>query len=252
MNHQRKLVATIACRNQGSRLYGKPLQHLDVSHGVRIIDNIIECIQAGTKVDEIVLAISDGIENQIFTDVANKYGLKYIIGDEHDVLQRLISAAEAVKGTDIFRVTSESPFMYFEPVDDMTQRFYSEELDALFVEPIIDGCGFEIIKLDALKKSHFNGSARHRSEMCTLYIRENSSDFNIARIAPPLPLQRFDLRLTVDNPEDLTVCRHIYSSLKSMAPLFLVSEIVEFLDRNPSLIELTAPFTETGYSTMYL
>ena len=252
MNHQRKLVATIACRNQGSRLYGKPLQNLDVTHGVRIIDNIIECIQAGTKVDEIVLAISDGIENQIFTDIATKHGVKFIIGDEQDVLHRLIMAAEAVEATDVFRVTSESPFMYYEPVDDLTQRFYRDELDALFVEPIIDGCGFEIVKLDALKKSHFNGSSRHRSEMCTLYIRENTPDFKIARVAPPPHLQRIDLRLTVDNPEDLTVCRHIYNSLKSMAPLFPISEIIEFLDRNPSLIELTAPFTETGYSTMYL
>jgi spore coat polysaccharide biosynthesis protein SpsF len=103
MNHQRKLVATIACRNQGSRLYGKPLQNLDVSLGVRIIDNIIDCIKAGTKVDEIVLAISDGIENQIFTDIATKHGVKYIIGDEQDVLHRLIMAAEAVEATDVFR-----------------------------------------------------------------------------------------------------------------------------------------------------
>ena len=124
MSHQRKLVATIACRNQGSLLYGKPIQNLDVSQGVRIIDNIIECIQAGTKVNEIVLAISDGIENQIFTEIADKHGLKYIIGDEQDVLHRLIVAAEAVKATDVFRVTSESPFMYFEPVDDLTQKFY--------------------------------------------------------------------------------------------------------------------------------
>ena len=130
LNHQRKLVATIACRNQGSRLYGKPLQNLDVSRGVSIIDNIIECIQTGTKVDEIVLAISDGVENQIFTDIATKHGVKYIIGEEQDVLHRLIMAAEAVEATDVFRVTSESPFMYFEPVDDLTQRFYRDELDA--------------------------------------------------------------------------------------------------------------------------
>ena len=36
-----KLVAAIACRNQGTRLYGKPIQNLDVENGIRIIDNII-------------------------------------------------------------------------------------------------------------------------------------------------------------------------------------------------------------------
>ena len=41
---KRKLVAAIACRNKGTRLYGKPLQNLDEKKGIRIIDNIISCI----------------------------------------------------------------------------------------------------------------------------------------------------------------------------------------------------------------
>ena len=41
----RKLVAALACRNQGSRLYGKPLQNLDVENGIRIIDNIIQVLK---------------------------------------------------------------------------------------------------------------------------------------------------------------------------------------------------------------
>ena len=40
----KKLVAAIACRNNGSRLYGKPLQNLDVSNQVTILDNIIGCL----------------------------------------------------------------------------------------------------------------------------------------------------------------------------------------------------------------
>ena len=39
---ERKLVAAIACRNQGSRLYGKPIQNLDVEDGITILDNNAE------------------------------------------------------------------------------------------------------------------------------------------------------------------------------------------------------------------
>ena len=88
--------------------------------------------------------------------------------------------------------------------------------------------------------------------MCSLYIRENAEEFKVLRVEPPKELQRFDLRLTVDNPEDLAVCRHIFKSLHAYAPLIPLSEIVAFLDRNPSLISLTAPFAESGYQTMYL
>ena len=40
-------------------------------------------------------------------------------------------------------------------------------------DQVIDGCGYEIINLSALKLSHKNGKKRHRSELCSLYIRQN-------------------------------------------------------------------------------
>ena len=148
--------------------------------------------------------------------------------------------------------TSESPFLYFEEVDAYWEKYSSLNLDALFMEPIIDGCGFEIISLHALKASHMNGSAKHRSEMCSLYIREHADSFKVHKVEPPKIFQRYDLRLTVDNPEDLVVCRHIYQALSQHAPRIPLHEIVEFLDRNPDLIRLVAPFAESGYKTMYL
>lgn len=40
----RKLVAALACRNQGSQLYGKPLQNLDIINGTCVLDQIISCL----------------------------------------------------------------------------------------------------------------------------------------------------------------------------------------------------------------
>lgn len=248
---ERRLVAAIACRNQGSRLYGKPLQNLDVEIGIRILDNIIDCLHSISCIDEIVLGISEGVENEVFKDIAEQKGLRYVMGDQIDVLSRLVQCGQVANGTDIFRVTSESPFVYFEAVDDLWQRHKKENADATFMDHIIDGCGFEIISLKALERSHSRGEARHRSELCTLYIREHPEDFRIIRENPPNELIREDLRLTVDNPEDLVVCRIVYGEFKTLAPRIPVSDIIRFLEANPKLIELVAPFTEVGYDTMY-
>ena len=35
---KRKLAAVLACRNTGSRLYGKPLQNLDVKNNYTILE----------------------------------------------------------------------------------------------------------------------------------------------------------------------------------------------------------------------
>ncbi|MET3900833.1 spore coat polysaccharide biosynthesis protein SpsF [Devosia sp. UYZn731] len=248
----RRLVAALACRNQGARLYGKPVQNLDVESGTRIIDNIIANLQATTCIDEVVLGISEGVENDVFRRIAHEKGLRYVVGDETDVLGRLVACGRLAGATDIFRVTSESPFLYFEPVQAAWRRYLDEQADALFLDDVIDGCGFEIIAQGALETSHRNGERKHRSELCTLYLREHHSEFNIIRLEAPLELSRRDLRLTVDNPEDLALCRTIYAAFKQQAPRIRVHDILTFLDANPSLIALTAPFAEQGYKTMYV
>lgn len=246
----RKLVAAIACRNNGSRLYGKPLQNLDIIQQISILDNIVACLKTLPEIEEIVLGISEGIDNLSFENYAKHNQLNYIIGHEKDVLSRLISCGEISNATDIFRVTSESPFLYFDEVKECWNLYKEKNLDALFMDEIIDGCGFEIISLHALQISHQLGDERHRSELCTLYLRENAKDFNIEKLNPPIKLIRKDLRLTVDNPEDLVVCRSVYSQFSNFAPRIPLLDVVDYLDSRSDLKALISPFTESGYALM--
>ena len=106
----RKLVAALACRNDGTRLFGKPLQNIDIKKKITILDQIILTLKHFPAIQEMVLGISKGSANFIFTEYAQKHNIHYIIGDEDDVLQRLIQCGEKAQATDIFRVTTESPF----------------------------------------------------------------------------------------------------------------------------------------------
>ena len=249
---RRKLVAAVACRNQGSRLYGKPLQNLDVEGGIRILDNIVACLRSIPSIEAVVLGISEGVENDVFRRIAVENGLPYIVGDERDVLSRLVQCGEHAGATDVFRVTSESPFLYFEPVEELWREHQDQLIDATFMWNIIDGAGFEIYTLDTLRVSHDRGDSRHRSELCSLYVREHPHEFTVRKVDAPDALTRKDIRLTVDYPEDLVVCRAAYLALKAQAPRISVHDIVRFLDGQPKLLELIAPYTEAGYATMDL
>ena len=77
-----------------------------------------------------------------------------------------------------------------------------------------------------------------------------SKNFKIEKVFPPEALIRKDLRLTVDNPEDLVVCRAVYQKFKKFAPQIPLLEVVHFLDVNLNLKELISPFAEAGYTTM--
>lgn len=249
---KRKLVATLALRNQGSRLYGKPLQNLDIENGISILDNIIASLKAISQIDSIVLAIADGVDNMSFINYSTLHQLQYVRGDEIDVLGRLIMAATASNATDILRVSTESPFLPNEFIAEGWQSHLASNAEATFFDGVIDGCSFEIISLDALKRSHKNGLEKHRSELCTLYIRENKDDFSINYCAVPEKLKREDLRLTVDYPEDLVVCRAVFNQFRDKAPNIPLHEIVDFLDNHPDLITTTLKFTVAGYKSMYL
>ena len=129
----RKLVAALACRNQGSRLYGKPLQNIDINEGVTILDNIVSCLSSFECIDSIVLGVAEGNANISFIDYGSENNLDYIVGNEVDVLSRLIQCGDKVGATDIFRVTSESPFPYFNMIDKCWTNHLENNNDATFL-----------------------------------------------------------------------------------------------------------------------
>ena len=167
-------------------------------------------------------------------------------------MSRLIQSGKKTKATDILRVSSESPFKYYEPLKKAWLQHCKQDFDFTTLAQVIDGIGFEIISMDALKYSHKYGKKRHKSELCSLYIRENIKNFKCQKIITNKKYVRKDLRLTVDYPEDLILCREIYQNLNHEAPGIKIDSIINFLDKNIKLIDLTKKFTEEGYSTMHI
>ena len=249
--NKHKLVAVLACRNQSDRLYGKPLHFLDKENKIRVIDQIILALKKLNIFDNIILAIAKKKENFIYEDIAKKHKIKFIYGPENNVIKRLILSANKHNANEIFRVTSESPFMYHNLVKKMLAIYRKSKLDAIFLDNIVDGSGFEIFSLNTMKESlkFAKGDAK---EHVTKYIRLNKKKFKFIKFNGPKELFRKDLRLTIDNPEDLIVCKAIYNKFKKDAPLFSLKKIINFLDKNAKYKELLSKYTLDGYKTMYL
>ncbi len=167
-------------------------------------------------------------------------------------MQRLIQCCEAASGTDIFHLTTESPFTYFEAIDAAWDEHVRENRDFTALDHVPDGSGFEFIKLEAYKRSWELGQPKHRAEMCSLYIREHKNEFKIGYVQVPDEIRRSDIRLTIDYPEDLILCRAVYQEFKTQAPRIPVKQIIDFVDANPLLKGLVDPYVEEGIKSMYL
>jgi spore coat polysaccharide biosynthesis protein SpsF len=173
----RKLVACLACRNEGSRLFAKPLQNLDIKKNVTIIQYIIDSLKKVKEIDEIVLAISDKKVNSIYKDIAKQNNIKFIYGSDENVLLRLIKSCTSVKGTDIFRVTTESPFLMYEEVERAWKIHKKDGNDLTAIDKVPDGSGFEIIKLEAYKKSNKFGKKKTQIRILLFIYKRKQKKF---------------------------------------------------------------------------
>ena len=242
MNNTRKLVASLACRAGGSRLYGKPLQN--IGSDKRILDLILDGVSSAKEIDSAVLCISEGIENQPFVDVAHQNDIPYIFGSEKDVLWRLILGGRFEKATDVFRVTTECPFITWELLPEVWAQHCNEGNDITVTDFLPEGMNFEIYSLEALERMHRDGNDGERSEYCSAYPRRCPEEFKIGLVAPPDGWQRPDIRLTVDYPEDLVLCRKIYEDHRELGPHIPTGDILQCVDEHPEVHRLVEPYVD--------
>ena len=237
---KKKLVAVLACRNNGSRLYAKPLQNLSINPPINILKMIIETLKKSKSVSEIILAISSKKENLIYREIAQKNNLKFVFGPDDDVLKRLVLGSKKTAASDVFRVTTESPFISYEYIDKVWNIHKVKDNDLTIFSNNIDGMGFQIFKSVSLMKSHKMGRKKHRSELCDLYIRENYNKFKVEYIK--YNEQNKNYRLTVDNPEDLILCKKLFTMLNKDYPLIPMKKIIFSLKKLKKDVKLTEKF----------
>ncbi len=239
MNHSKnKIVCAIACRLDSSRLFGKPLQLID---NRTILELQIIQIKKSKLIDEIVLAISKKKGNEVFIEFANKNNLKYVRGDEDNVSDRLRKAARHVNANIIFRTTSEDPFKLWQIFDSSIKSHIQNNADITYPKKLPEGTGFEIISLEALNEVIKKGNKKDL-EHVTSYILKFPKKFKHNVIQIPKNLRRDEIRLTVDNPEDLILIREIMSKFRKSKTPPKLERIITIMDKNSELKKINKKF----------
>jgi spore coat polysaccharide biosynthesis protein SpsF len=235
---QRRLAGVLACRLTGSRLYGKPLQNLAVD--TPILGVIVDVLRAQDFVDDVVLALADEPDSAALEAWAARHDVRWVRGHPTDVLGRLIVAAEWCGATDVLRKTTESPFFDLDAMSAAWDKHVRDGNDITVVDDCPLGTATEFYSLDALRLCHERGDDGDRSEYVSRYGRTHPQEFQIGLVRPQPVCRRTDLRLTVDYPEDLLLCRRLYAQLEHHAPLVPLPELIRVLDERPELRALVA------------
>lgn len=232
---KKKFGAILACRNGGTRLFGKPLQLLDIENRITILDYLIKSITQSRYITSMCLAIADSKDNYIFADIAEKNGWQYVFGDTKDVLGRIVKAIDKFDKETVFYGSSESPFLYYNSIDNLYKQHLLGDYDFSMFSDLPEGAGFALVRAEALRISHKEGTSRHRSELVTSYIFDNKDKFKLNIQKPEKILRRPEVRITVDYPEDLVFCRKVYRDLNGKEQLIETADIISYWDKNDKL-----------------
>lgn len=229
----------VSARMRSARCPGKAMAALA---GKPLLVHLLERLSSIRGPSAVVLATSVAPENDILVETAEGLGVRAFRGDEDDVLGRYLALAEAFDAEHLVRVTGDNPLTDLPLIEELTARHLEADADYTYVpgDALLMGILSEVISRRALETSHRDGDDRHRSELVTLYIKENSDRFGIVRAELPPELYRPEYRLTVDEPDDLVLMERIFDKLYRPGAVLQTIEAIRLLDEEPALAEINA------------
>ncbi len=233
-----KIVAIVQARIGSTRLPGKVMKPI---LGKPVILWDIDRISSSMLIDETVIAIPYGEENDIIESTIRQYNNKIAVarGSENDVLDRYYKAAVQAKADIVIRITSDCPLIDPTIIDKVIEEFLNNRCD--YCSNTLEltyprGMDTEIFTFNALEKTWEEAKEDYEREHVTPYIREHPDIFKQYNVSNEENLSH--LRLTLDTPEDLELITEIYHHLHPTKKMFLLKDIQELFDKQPDLIKI--------------
>jgi len=197
---------------------------------------------AKARVDGVALAIPDGFEDDSLKDLAVKKRFTVYRGEADDVQARYIGAANALKAKVCVRLTCDNPFVDAPLIDAAVAAHRAEKADyTAFAPPFPLGLSVEVFTLDALRRARALSTQPYHREHVTPALYEHPETFRIHRLPPPPSLQRDDVRLTLDTPDDYAAIQALVALVPDEDPLAVGAErYVELMAAHPEICALNA------------
>jgi spore coat polysaccharide biosynthesis protein SpsF (cytidylyltransferase family) len=239
-----KVVAVTQARTGSSRFPGKILKEVNKK---TLLEIHIDRLKQSLLIDDIYIATTNKPIDAAIEKIAEKNQLKYFKGSEDDVLDRFyktLSYIKCQKPDYVIRVTSDcpliDPLLIDEIISSALERnldYYSNTMD----EKYPDGQDVEIFKFKALEKAWFEATLKSDREHVTPYIIRNSTykGGNLFHADNHFLNENYNnVRMTVDEPNDLEVIKLLISNLglnrkwQDYTEFYLKNEDIRKLNRD--------------------
>lgn len=234
----------IQARTGSTRLPNKIL--LDFANGKRIIDILLQNLKKALPDVPVIVATTTNERDEIFAEIAKQNDVFCFRGDEQNVLDRFIQAAEQYKLDVVIRVCSDNPLLDAESIGNLIDAYKKQPADYVSFAfpdqlPVIKshlGLFPELTTLEALKRVNSLTDEKLYHEHVTNYMYAHPEHFGISLLNLPLFLQkRKDIRFTVDTQQDFETMQqlfHLYHDELNGS----MEALVKWVDEHPQVYEI--------------
>jgi spore coat polysaccharide biosynthesis protein SpsF len=231
-----KFTAIIQARMGSSRLPEKIFLPLA---GKPILWHVVERVSRSKGIDEVVVATSKLPADDRVETWSREKGVPCFRGSEQDVLSRYYEAAAHLKAENIVRITADDPFKDPEVIDRVIELYQRGEYDFAYnTKPTTfpEGLDVEIFTVDSLAIAFHEAIDPFDREHVTPYLYRHPDRFFQANLSHDEDLSF--LRWTIDTCVDYQMAENIYNNLYGAGGLFLMKDILAYLNKNPKVMEI--------------
>lgn len=201
----------------------------------------LERVSLSKRINDIVVAIPVGKENDIIADTIQNHNPRILLarGSEDDVLDRYYNAAKKSKAEIVVRITSDCPLIDPVVVDKVIGHFLNIDCDYCsnsLKRTYPRGLDTEVFSFDVLAKAWREAKKDYEREHVTPYILENPEKFKLINVSNNIDLSH--LRWTLDTNEDFEFIKAVYQKIYPEKHIFFMDDILELLKREPELIDI--------------
>lgn len=238
---QMKIVATIEARMNSTRFPGKTMKEI---LGKPMLQLLIERVKNSNLIDEIIVATSKSMTDDVIEKLAIKMNVNCFRGSEEDVLSRVLFAAKSSNAELIVELWGDNPLIDSAILDDLIRFYLKNNYDCVgTVLPNSDknypiGISALIFSTRILDEVDKITQAPDDRENVSNYIYEHPEKYKIGPFPCPDELNYPNYRLTVDEQSDFEVIKIIFEKLYPSNPKFTAVDAIKFLNSNPQILEI--------------
>lgn len=237
------VAAIVQARMGSTRLPGKSLMLLA---GKPLVGRVIERIRTATKIDKLILAIPDNIENDPLERLGKSYGVQIFRGSEIDLVDRYYNAAKNLSCKYVVRIPADNPVPQGSEIDriidhhlSLNRPGFSSNLAEIYGSRYPDGIGAEIFDFELLEEISADFSDSRKREHVHLnffdYATQKAVDENwcpISTVHCPSDFARPDIILDVNTQIQFEYMANLYKELYPSNPNFDIKDIIRWHDNH--------------------